>query len=76
MAQAPAADPLRPFGRLSKPMWTAASMAFAKDAAALNELRRRGPGQQEEERPPAKKGDPKKGDPKGQGRGKAEGGGE
>ena len=43
MAQTPSSDPLRPFGRLAEPAWTAAAMAFTKDAAALAEIRRRGP---------------------------------
>ena len=40
-------DSLRPFGRLSDPAWTSAVMAYVKDASALSELRRRGPGKGE-----------------------------
>lgn len=43
IAQTPPADALRPFGRLSEPAWTAAAMAYTKDAAALNEMRRKAP---------------------------------
>lgn len=39
ISQAPSADPLRPFGRLAPPDWTAAAMAYVKDAASLIELR-------------------------------------
>ena len=38
------ADPLRPFGKLSEPAWSAAAMAYVKDAAALAELRKKAPG--------------------------------
>ena len=59
IAQSPPSDPLRPFGRLSEPAWTAAAMAYTKDAAALNELRRKtGPWQD----------DDKGNDPKGKGK--------
>ena len=34
-------DSLRPFGTLAEPTWTAAAMAYAKDAAALAEIRRK-----------------------------------
>ena len=39
----PPLGPLRPFGRLSEPSWTAAAMAFMKGAAYMSELRRKGP---------------------------------
>ena len=39
----PPMGPLRPFGRLSEPAWTAAAMAFMKDAAYMSELRKKGP---------------------------------
>ena len=62
MAQTPSSDPLRPFGRLAEPAWTAAAMAFTKDAAALAEIRRRGPLDRETvegDRPEKQKGDGK-----------------
>ena len=37
----PPPDPLRPFGRLAEPGWTAAAMAYTKDAAALGEIRKK-----------------------------------
>ena len=39
----PQPDGMRPFGRLAEAGWTAAAMAFARDAASLAELRKRGP---------------------------------
>ena len=41
LSQVPPVDPLRPFGRLAEPAWTAAAMAYVKDAAALSELRKK-----------------------------------
>ena len=38
-------DSIRPFGRLADPGWTAAAMAYVRDAASLSELRKKGPGQ-------------------------------
>ena len=37
-------DSIRPFGRLADPGWTAAAMAYVRDAASLAELRKKGPG--------------------------------
>ena len=37
-------DSLRPFGRLADRGWTAAAMAYVRDAAGLTELRNKGPG--------------------------------
>ena len=41
LAHHAASDSLRPFGTLAEPTWTAAAMAYAKDAAALAEIRRK-----------------------------------
>ena len=41
MASGPAAGLGRPFGRLADPAWTAAAMAYVRDAAALEEARRK-----------------------------------
>ena len=37
---APQEDALRPFARLAGSVWTASAMAYTKDAAALNEIRK------------------------------------
>ena len=37
-------DSLRPIGRLADPDWTAAAMAYVRDAAGLSELQKKGPG--------------------------------
>ena len=42
LSQVAPPDPLCPFGSLSEPGWTAAAMAYTKDAAALSEIRKRG----------------------------------
>ena len=39
---APPADPARPYGKLAPASWVVAASAYVKDAAALEELRRRG----------------------------------
>ena len=54
----PPSDPLRPFGRLAEPGWTAAAMAFTKDAAALSDLRKRGPAADDFDGPPKPNGQP------------------
>ena len=54
----PQPDGMRPFGRLAEAGWTAAAMAFARDAASLAELRKKGATP-----------DPKAGDPKAGGKG-------
>ena len=41
MAKHPGSSELRPFGRLTHPVWSAAMTAYAKDAASLHELRRK-----------------------------------
>ena len=46
-------DALRPFGRLADPSWAAAAMCYVKDAAAMSELRRKGPGGAPEPKPKA-----------------------
>ena len=42
LATAPPADPARPYGKLAPASWVVAASAYVKDAAALEELRRRG----------------------------------
>ena len=42
LSTSPATAQGRPFGRLAPPSWTAAASAYVRDAAALEELRRRG----------------------------------
>ena len=44
---APQNDSLRPFARLADPVWTASAMAYTKDAAALNEIRKKTSGPQD-----------------------------
>ena len=41
MARQPASNPLRPFGRLTHPVWASAVTAYVKDTASLAELRRK-----------------------------------
>ena len=41
IAANPPPDPLRPFGQLAEPQWTTVAMAYAKDAAALSEIRKK-----------------------------------
>jgi hypothetical protein len=60
---APQQDSLRPFARLADPVWTASAMAYTKDAAALNEIRKKTAGPQDSK--PGGKGPAKKEDGKG-----------
>ena len=41
LSKQPPSDPLRPFGHLPPPEWSAAAMAYVKDAAALGEIRQK-----------------------------------